>query len=236
MCNIFSKSFLLASIQILLFKFSATACQPATNPSSPFEFGPEEYPDKETVGININHVALNVGNLTASIEFYTKILGVRVIFVYHATPLFEIAYLGHVSGGHNGTGYQTPLEMNLQKNNMKGLVEFVYIAPNMTEPPREAPVASTRKTNTLSHIGIIVPNIMETQQRCKNAGMKIVKEVDVQPELLGGASNAYGLGLLPPGSDEIAAQVIAGLALSGTANYLFIEDPDGNLLEIEPQY
>ena len=173
----------------------------------------------ETVGYNINHIGLNVANLTASLHFYVDLIGMRHIFTYHATPYFKIAYIGHIAGGYNGTGYQTPLELNRQKNNMKGLIEFVYIAPDATDPPPKSPLASTRKSNTFSHVGLVVPDIEATQKRLQEANVTILKTTGADPSSTGALPNAYGLGLLPPGSDRIAQTIIQGLAAAGGVSF-----------------
>ena len=139
----------------------------------------------------------------------------RHIFTYHATPYFKIAYVGHIAGGYNGSGYQTPLELNRQKNNMKGLLEFVYIAPDATDPPPDIPLASTRKSNTFSHVGLVVPDIQATQKRLKDANVTILKEFGAVPSNTGPLPNAYGLGLLPPGSESVSETIIQGLAAAG---------------------
>ena len=226
---------LLACLQLLRFLSTSTAhgVPPASNP---YEFGPDKRPDPSTVGYNINHVGFVVSNITATLYFYTQLIGMTHMWTYHATSTYSISCVGHGAGGRNGTGYQTPLELTNQKNNMQGLLEFIYISPKATNPPPQKPIPSTAKSHSFSHIGLMVPDIRATQRRMKSAGVKIIKEVGVDNPLTGAMPQAYGLGLLPPGNEKLVEEAVKGFEASGSTAFLFVEDPDGNLIEIQSQW
>ena len=79
-----------------------------------------------TVGYNLNHLAIVVPNLTATMDFYVNALGFREIFTVPMGNKASFSYLGYPQGGRNGTGYQTAQEMAREKNNADGLLEVIY--------------------------------------------------------------------------------------------------------------
>ncbi|KAH8177570.1 glyoxalase/Bleomycin resistance protein/Dioxygenase superfamily protein [Sarocladium implicatum] len=238
--------FLFSSIPALIAASSLTAaCSPPSQPadpdtSNPFEFGSGAYPPLETIGFKINHACLNVNNLTASLDFYTNILGLSHIFTFHAADYFKIVYLGHISGGVNGSGYQTPEEQNREKNNQKGLLELVWLDPEVLEEGKPLPplVGPTQKSNTFSHFGLIVPDVPAMQERVINAGVEVVKKVGetIPNDRLGAVAVSYGLDRLPPGkeTDQILAGILSTVDATGGLAFLMINDPDGNLIEVQP--
>jgi hypothetical protein len=50
--------------------------------------------DPATLGIWTNHIGLNVRNLTASMQFYGEILGMRHIFTIQYTDTYSLTYMG----------------------------------------------------------------------------------------------------------------------------------------------
>ena len=213
------------------------ACNPPSDgPFANYDWGPDEYPPPATLGWNINHFSLLVGDLDASIHFYTEVFGMRRIFTYNGNDFFKVAYLGYPSGGRNGTGYQTPAELFREKNNMQGLLEFVYIAPNVTDPPATRPVASSKRTSAFSHLGLVVPDLNAARERFRENNVTILADVDSKPapEHILPIVSAYGAGLLPEGSDDVIEDLMTAMLGSGQAT-MIIEDPDGNIIEVQPQ-
>lgn len=208
------------------------------NSSSPaFEVGTDGPADAETLGYTLNHFALNVNNLSESIQFYCEVLGMRHVFMYHLTEDYTFAYVGYSHGGKNGTGYQTGEELYRTKQNIEGLLELQQLGSTKTSSCCNAAschsdwIASTKHVNTFSHIGLIVPDIQETQRRLEKYGVKIWKEfgVDVQDD--NPAGTAFGFQQV---SRKIAAKAALGLNSIGLNNFILASDPDGNVLEIQP--
>lgn len=199
-----------------------------------YEFGPDEYPPLETIGWNNNHIALNVADLDASLDFYTNVLGMRHIFTYHASDTLKFAYIGYPSGGRNGTGYQTPTELSRFRTNMQGLIEFIYIAPDASTPPPEKPSPASLRSNSFSHMGLIVPDMQAARKRFKAAGVKIIKDIGVKLAPTGPVAESFGFGLLPPGTDDWKEAAMMALQMLGANEFMFIEDPDGNVIEVQP--
>lgn len=185
--------------------------------------------DIETLGFAINHLSLIVHNLTASMEFYGKVLGMRHIFTAQLTPFYSVTYMGHAQGGRNSSGYQTGAELLRDKNNAAGLLEFQYFA-NSEDTGN---VASTQRPNTFSHIGLMVPSLEKAQARMEKYGVKITKRIGQSAEGVESVENALGFGDYVTQNQTKRDQLVAGQELVGFAQLLTVVDPDGNLIEVQ---
>ncbi|KAF5004154.1 hypothetical protein FDECE_9368 [Fusarium decemcellulare] len=196
------------------------------------EMGTDEPADFATNGYFINHLCITVKNLTASVDFYNSVFGLRKLFTLHVTEHFSITYMGHPHGGKNGTGYQTALEMNREKNNAEGLIELVY-----ADVPVNNIDSSTQRPNTFAHIGIVVPDTEVMQARLDTLPhVEVVKPYGEPIPLGGEVAGATGL------SVEVLAQLseeekkaISAVLDPTNLPLIFVADPDGNLIEIQPQ-
>ncbi|KAJ4256800.1 hypothetical protein NW762_008896 [Fusarium torreyae] len=205
----------------------STAAQPQNETTAPaFVPGTDKPSDPATTGYFLNKVGISVSNLTRSVDFYTKVFGFRHMFTFQATPHFSVTYLGHSSGGRNGTGYQTAEEMIRNKNNMAGQLSLIHLkAPD--EPQLQG-------TNTFRHIiGIIVPDITEAQARLEKYGAEIFRKIEEPMPTTGPLGNPYGFGDAADLSTkdwEAIQNVMTKINLEG----VFAADPDGNLLKVLP--
>lgn len=201
------------------------ACLPPNATNEVLAIGTDCPADPATTGYTLNHIALIVNNITATRTFYGDVLGMRHIFTFHASDKYDITYMGYSHGGKNGTGFQTGQQLYDEKTNIEGLMEFLSLrdATNVT--------ASTARVNTFSHVGLIVPDIVKAQDRMQQYGVKIVKGLGANPQPGDPVSQAYGLG-----NDVAEAMAaLAGIKQIGFENFLLVEDPDGNLVEIQQQ-
>lgn len=213
----------------LFYATTAQACGPPTADNPQITLHDDCPADPATLGYTINHFCLISKNLTATEQFYGNVLGLRRLFTYHASNKFDVLYMGLSHGGKNGTGYQSGPELNAQKNNIEGLIEFLYVHADDGDLP-----ASTAMPNTFSHIGLIVPNINATQERMEKFGVNILKRTgELPPPELGPLANAFGLFLLNETERQEALDGIAGF---GFGQFIIVEDPDGNTIEIQQQY
>ncbi|KAJ4150916.1 hypothetical protein LMH87_011643 [Akanthomyces muscarius] len=202
------------------------------SPAPPIDFGPDAPSDPATTGYFINHVSLNVQNLTASLAFYTEALGLRHIFTVRATPRLSIAYLGHARGGRNGTGYQTTQELLRDKNNAQGLVEMIWL-----DVPRRDIASPSKRTNGVGHIGVVVPDVDAAQARLEALGsVGILKRVGEDTPRSGPLAVSQGF------SEGVYAQVpleerraMEAVLDENNRRFIYAQDPDGNILEIQPQ-
>jgi lactoylglutathione lyase len=96
------------------------------NASLPYIYTPGADPpsDPATVSYFVNHVGINVANSTRTSEWYSQVIGMRHVFTVDLEGGFSIMYMAHSQGGRNGTGSQTGAEMQRDKNNMAGMIEF----------------------------------------------------------------------------------------------------------------
>ena len=203
---------------------------------NPFYYGEDCNPDAVFKGYHFNHVAFIVKNLTASLEFYTKGLGMRTMFVVQpieSIPM-QIVYIGHPDRLANPSS--SPLtceEFTTKMKTVGGLIELLYYGDATHNPD-----SSSIVQNTLSHIGLIVPNPAETEQRLRAINATIIKEVgkfdtvDVDVRL----QNMFGLGpeLAATLTEEEKHKFWTAFTALGAKDQLFAADPDGNILEILP--
>lgn len=91
-----------------------------------FTLGDSSPQPPATVGYNLNHLAITVPDLNATMDFYVNALGFRHIFTVPLGDKHSVTYLGYPHGGRNGTGYQTAEEMSREKNNAEGMLELLY--------------------------------------------------------------------------------------------------------------
>lgn len=220
----------------LLTASTVTACanhgdSANLTPSEQLEIGNDGAADPATLGYNINHVALNVHDLNASMHFYGEVLGMRHIYTFHISPALDLVYMGFSVGGKNGTQYQTGPELYRQKTNTAGIIELLHRKDCDGGDAQQRLQPSTRKPNTMSHIGLIVPDMMAAQERMKKFGVKIIKEIGQKPSPRGAIANAFGVGDV---TDDEAAGLVAGMEAIGFQFALAAEDPDGNLIEVLP--
>ncbi|CAM1508953.1 Fc.00g026920.m01.CDS01 [Cosmosporella sp. VM-42] len=219
------------------FTSPAVACNPPppndTSGFPPFEFGSDAPSDPATIGYFINHFSLNVRNLTASLEFYSSVFGLRHIFTLQASKHLSIAYMGHSQGGRNGTGYQTTAEINSEKNNNAGSLEMLYLdIPNKDLP------ASSEKSTTFGHIGIIVPDVEATQARLEGfPGVRILKNTGAPTPSEGEIAIANGFSQATWDQiDDEERKVIETVLSTVNERFIYVADPDGNIIEVQPQY
>lgn len=227
------KSLIPGSLPLLLAS-CAQACSPrsdAGDSNNPIVVGKDGPAPAESLGYAINHFGLLTTNLEAMKHFYGDILGMRLLFDAHVTPEYTVTYLDYAQGGRNGTGFQTGAELARDKNNLYGLIELVQF--NISD---DHLVASTKRTNTFSHVGLIVPDIAKTQSYLEKHGVTILKRVGMPvTEMIGPLQNAFGIGEFAGAHIAAKQALIKAQSLIGLEMLLMVEDPDGNMVEIQQQ-
>jgi lactoylglutathione lyase len=197
--------------------------------------GTDEASSISTTGYFVNHFAISTNNLTASVEFYSDVLGFRRLFTLQFSKTYSITYLGHAQGGKNGTGYQTALEMNREKNNAQGLIEIYYV-----DIPVKNIESASQRANTFGHVGIVVPDTKVLQERLDTMPhINIIKKfgepfVDLNTDSVVGPAIGLSGSVVAQLSLEEREAIVRGFGNS-VDPLIFLTDPDGNFIEIQPQ-
>lgn len=180
--------------------------------------------DPATLGYKLNHFCLLVNDIIATKAFYGDVLGMREMFTFHASADYDIVYMGYTHGGPDGTGHQTGQEMLTEKTNRGGLIEFVCL-----KDANSKAVTSTCEPNTFSHVGLILPDVSNVQERREQYRVKILKRVGEDLSVDGSVANAFGL----KGEIVKVRAAAAGVKEIGLDQLLLVTDPDGNVIEIQ---
>lgn len=195
---------------------------PATEP------GPDTPPSPSTAGYFVNHAALNVCNLTRSVAWYRDVLGFQVLFTFRASPRYSVVYLGHSTRiGDTGLEYQTATELTeaMISGSLRGLLELVHFDRSDLQEENEQNLATPTR---FGHLGLMVPDLLQAQERLETLGKNVLKRAGELPDLRGPVGEAYGL----PG-DTLRNEEEARLISEALLNVLLVLDPDGNLVEVQ---
>lgn len=188
--------------------------------------------DPVSVGNFVNHLGLNVRNATASIEWYTRAFGMRHMFTEQVSEHFSISFMAHSQGGRNGSGYQTTEELLRDQRNNVGLLELVALEVPGWDLPNGNPVATT-----LSHIGMMVLDVNATQKHLESMGAKISKaagasfHLDDGFAIMAGLTDAKERGEIDQEEWDLIEEVLKPV----NEPLLWVEDPDGNIVEVQQQ-
>ncbi|KAF6814907.1 lactoylglutathione lyase [Colletotrichum plurivorum] len=216
---------LLSAAALLPIFVGAVTCQIPVNPNATYprlSIGADVVPDQATAAYSMNHFALLVNNLTASLDFYTRILGMRIVHRVEATSWFGVVYLSYSHGGRNGTGWEPSAELYRQRTNNEGLVELMY----RRNRPEKLPGSGDGR-GPLSHIGLVVPDVADAQKRMEENDVPILRKAGELLETLP-PSLARSFGLIDLTEAENYEIVRA------MPRFLMVTDPDGNVVEIQP--
>ena len=192
--------------------------------------GDDKPSDPATTGYFINHLCINARNATETINWYNRAFGLRLMFSLQVSEHFSISYMGHSHGGRNGTGYQTSEEITRQKNNIEGLLEIL----SLDFPGWDLP-ASIKVPSTFSHIGMVVPNIVDTQKRLEAMGANILKATGAPFTIDGPFADVTGFTQAGDAISQAEIDTILRTLKPLNEPLLFVADPDGNIIEVQNQ-
>ena len=209
----------------------AEAANEESGVTYPFTVPGDDLPSEPaTTGYFINHLCINVRNITESIKWYNKAFGLRLMFTLQVSEHFSISYMGHSHGGRNGTGYQTSEEMIRQKNNIEGLIELVNLDFVNWDLP-----SGIRVPNTFSHIGMVVPNITDTQARLEAMNANIIKGAGETFTLDGAFADGTGFTQAGDAISQEEIDLIMQTLVPINTPIILVADPDGNVIEVQNQ-
>ena len=218
----------------LLTIHTTTACNPTRRDidgADAFVIGTDGPAPAATLGFAMNHIGLLTTNLTGMKNFYGDILGMRLLFDAHITPEYTVTYMGYAQGGRNGTGFQSGAELATAKNNLWGLLELQQFSVS-----DDRLIASTERSNTFGHVGLVVPDVVKAQEYLESQGVEILKRVN-EPlkDYTGAVPNAFGVGEFAGLHLAAKKALVEAQGLIGLEYFLMVADPDGNLVEIQQQ-
>lgn len=178
----------------------------------------------ETQGYVLNHVALQITSASASLAFYVDFLGMSLVFALNAGP-FMAYYLGYSSETDS-----CPADMMARMGSRSGLLELILSRdqPGSSEEDVQGGEGSQKTVRRVrglghgfAHLGIRVPDVVETLKRAARLGWTVHKPVD------GVEVNHMPL----PGWNTTKAEDRAKRWEGGFertfAQIGFVEDPDG---------
>lgn len=171
-----------------------------------------------TQGYALNHCALVVYDYAAMRHFYGEILGMRHIMTVNISSAYKVTYMGYPE---STVGFQRGEELLKRLRFRDGLLEFLY--PIGVEQKK-----GDQKHGRFSHIGFAVPDVKETHSRLEELGVPILKRLDVET-IEPGSRVAEWWGLNP----IRAAAIATAVPDIAWGEVLLVEDPDGNIVEVQ---
>ncbi|KAK0616640.1 Glyoxalase/Bleomycin resistance protein/Dihydroxybiphenyl dioxygenase [Immersiella caudata] len=209
-----------------LFPSVALTCSPLNPRQSSRSFpittpGPPISPPPSTAGYLLNHAALNVHNLSRSINWYGDVFGFQLLFTHRISPRYTVAYLAHSARGGNATWPQTVDELTaeMMSGRARGLLELLHFDYGADPGPSRG--------QWFGHLGLIVPDVGEAQVRSEGLGAEVIKRVGEAVDWDGPVGDGYGEGFQERYPED--AELIEGALL----NVLLVLDPDGNRVEVQ---
>lgn len=148
---------------------------------------PEDNPpiphDDPTIGYKLNHFMLRIKDPGAAKRFYVGLMGMRTIFTTNAGP-FTVYYLGYPqTSAHRAdpAAFSRDTIPHSIMSRTLGLLELCHYHGSETLP--ESYICSGNKPPHLgfNHLGFSVPDVPAAVQRLRNAGVKIIKDVNEGP-------------------------------------------------------
>ncbi|KAK4447959.1 Glyoxalase/bleomycin resistance protein/ dioxygenase [Podospora aff. communis PSN243] len=210
---------------------SLTLACPPLHPrqSEPFPIttpGPPIPPSPSTAGYFLNHAALNVRNLTASITWYRDMLGYQLLFTHRVSPRYTVAYLAHSVLSDDATWPKTVEELtaDMMSGRARGLLELLHFE---YDGGREKRQDGGGVRSVFRHLGLIVPDMMAAQERMEGLGADMIKRVGEEVDFEGPVGVAFG--------EEFAERYAedAELITQALMGVLLVLDLDGNMVEVQ---
>ncbi|KAL2209253.1 lactoylglutathione lyase [Sarocladium strictum] len=185
-----------------------------------------------TNGYRFNHVMIRIKDPEATLNFYCKLMGMRVIWVLNTGP-FTGYYLGYPqTPEHRADPLKFAQDTSLHSTlcSTAGLLELCHYHGSEHLPGQYVNPGHRPPHVGFHHLGFTVPDVKATVQRLKAAGVKVFKDVGVEETddfpVTKWDRHVKGLA----NDDDLDLKF-----LKLQAQFAFVEDPDGYLVEIVPQ-
>ncbi|OJJ65650.1 hypothetical protein ASPBRDRAFT_139656 [Aspergillus brasiliensis CBS 101740] len=189
--------------------------------------------DDPTIGYQLNHFMLRIRDPARSLHFYTKLMGMRLVFTFNGGP-FTVHYLGYPQTPKDRAdlhSWATRLTAPGVLPKTLGFLELKHI--HGSERPVEEggyEVATGNQPPHLGfgHLGFTVPDVCHAVERLRAEGVEVVKDLGVAereniPLTRWEEERGVGTGHLHPNYKRNFCHVA------------LVKDPDGYLVELLPQ-
>ncbi|KAF9248094.1 hypothetical protein DTO027I6_6328 [Penicillium roqueforti] len=193
-------------------------------------------PTPATKDYKLNHLALRIQDPTRSLNFYIKLLGMRIIFTMNAGP-FTIYYLGHpppsATTEDDITAWaKTTSEIPVLTKTC-GLLELFHMhgTEKVDGGADRAGAISTGNVPPhlgFAHLGFTVPDVSAAVRRLRDGGVRILKDVGVS------SREAVPLSEWEEERGIARGEIHANYAWF-FEKFAMVADPDGYTVELIPQ-
>ncbi|KIW73732.1 hypothetical protein PV04_01826 [Phialophora macrospora] len=174
-------------------------------------------PTSATQGYRLHHAMLRISNPESSLRFYTKFMGMSLIFTLNTGPLI-VYYLGYP-----GPDDQSPADIANTMPSRAGLLELVHVPPeNRRQGTADDGQIGRAAVVGFGHLGFYVPNVAEALKRAEAGGYTVVKNLNDLSATALDLPESVSVIPFHPG-------FIASFSQVG-----FIRDPDGYSIELLP--
>ncbi|KAM0420303.1 hypothetical protein ACHAPT_011964 [Fusarium lateritium] len=127
----------------------------------------------ETANIRLNHTMLRVADPDRSIQFYSHVFGMSLVFRFAAGPL-TIYYLGHPAPDD-----QSPADIAKGLGTKSGLLELVHVHEEKHQAAGTEglalPTGTPKGRVGFGHLGFSVPDVNQLLERAQQQGYTVWK-------------------------------------------------------------
>jgi len=137
-----------------------------------------QQPDKETEDYVFNHMMLRIKDPKRSLEFYSKVMGMRMVKKLDFPSMkFSLYFLGNLSDEEVKNAPTDSYERTIWAFRQKGLLELTHNWGTENDVNFKYHDGN-EKPQGFGHIGISVPDVYKASERFEKLGVNFVKKPD----------------------------------------------------------
>ena len=133
-----------------------------------------------TLGYRLNHFMLRIRDPKESLHFYTELMGLQSVFTRDVGPI-TIYYLGYPQSAEHqadSAAYARDTSPHEVLTQTLGLLELCHFHGS-EKLPRSSICSGAQPPHLgFNHLGFTVPDVKTAVARLRDAGVKIVKDLD----------------------------------------------------------
>ncbi|KAF5706656.1 lactoylglutathione lyase [Fusarium globosum] len=174
-------------------------------------------------GYKLNHFMMRIRDPKKSMEFYTKLMGMRTVFVLNAGP-FTVYYLGYPqTDEHRVDLTKFAIDTITNLPHTLGLLELFHIHGSEKQQSGFYSTGNTPPNLGFGHLGFTVPNVSQALMRLRAQGVPVLKDIGPceAPILISDWEKQRGVGVSVKGTDSELHPGYAKLL----EQIAFIQDP-----------